>query len=139
VIHARRSLRGIALLLPFVAGCASSAPAELAPSDRPTVQLVIHNERTSTVTAYVQWEGLDASRLGVIGAGSSETYLPSYRGTALCVRFASFGNTSFSTAVPDREPPYPCESGVEVDRGQRLDVFLRADGGLCYLQHDLGC
>ena len=103
------------------------------------MQLVVHNERTSTVTAYVQWVGFQPTRLGVIGAGSSAAYLPAYRAGALCVWTTSFGNTASSTALPDRDPDLQCPTGIPVDRGQRMDVFLRQGGPTCYLQYDPEC
>jgi hypothetical protein len=122
--------------LPLVMGVAlgaSSCAGTTAGSDEPTVQLVIHNELPSTITAYMQWVGgANTIRLGVIGAHSSETYLPAYRGNALCLWTARFGDTSFSTTVPDR-PDLQCGSGMPVERGERLDMFLRPDR-TCFLQ-----
>lgn len=121
-----------------LAGCASSAPGEAPPNDEPTVELVVHNERSLAVTAYVQWQGLRPIRLGVIGAGRSATYLPGFRNGELCVLMTAAGNTSFSTAVPEREPAFRCSGGVRVERGQRMDVILREDQ-VCYLQEDPDC
>jgi len=128
----RRLVRGLPSLMGVALGAASCA-GTTAGSDEPTVELVIHNELPSTVTAYLQWEGgVNAIRLGVIGTNSSETYLPSYRGNALCVWTTRFGDTSFSTTVPDR-PDLQCRSGMPMERGERLDMFLRLDR-TCFLQ-----
>jgi hypothetical protein len=112
---------------------AASCAGTTAGSDEPTVELVIHNELPSTITAYLQWEGgTNPIRLGVIGANSSESYLPAYRANGLCVVTTRFGDTSFSTTVPDR-PDLQCRSGTPVERGERLDMFLRPDR-VCFLQ-----
>ena len=132
---ARPGVRSLLLLSTLAAaGCAGTTVGS---SDEPTVELVIHNERSRSVAAYVQWPGLRSVRLGVIAAGSSATYLPAFRG-ALCVSTTETGNTSFSTAVPERSPPGRCQEGIPVERGQRMDVFLH-DDRTCYLQYDPSC
>jgi len=126
--------------LPTLASCAPSPPGEISPSDEPTVELVVHNERALSLAAYVQWQGGGRPiRLGVIAAGSNATYLPVFRATGLCVMTTSLGNTSFGTAVPERAPTGRCQEGIPVERGQRMDVVLRRDGQTCYLQYDPDC
>jgi hypothetical protein len=56
----------LAVTLPTLASCASSTAGEPSPSELPTVELVIHNETERAVTAYLQWVGSRATRLGVI-------------------------------------------------------------------------
>jgi hypothetical protein len=128
----RHLVPGLPLVMGVALGTASCA-GTTAGGDEPTVELVIHNELPSTITAYMQWVGgTNTIRLGVIGANSSETYLPSYRANALCIWTARFGDTSFSTTVPDR-PDLQCRGGTPVERGERLDMFLRPDM-ICFLQ-----
>jgi hypothetical protein len=118
-----------------VSGCAGTRPGL---SDEPTVELVIHNEQTTAITVFVVWQGLSPTRLGVIGTGANETFLPPFRSSELCVATVPRQAPSFSATVPEREPR--CNTTfIPIERGDRVDIVYQRDGRVCYLQDDRGC
>jgi hypothetical protein len=132
---ARIGISALLLVAVSAAGCAGTAPGS---GDEPTVELVVHNERANSVTAFLQWEGRAPARLGEVAAGRSGTYLPRFGSGILCVTSSRFSSTTLGIAVPDRRPG-DCTPYVRVSPGERLDVVFHGDGRICYLQHDPPC
>ncbi len=108
----------------FVAACASSGEPFEEEGAR-DVQLLVENQRSSTVTAFYQWRHSSPVRLSEIEGGSSHfTQIP-VRGQELRVFFR---NPGLSPGDP-RGPEYAPARG-----GDAFEWVLRADGTIYYLR-----
>lgn len=105
-----RSIALLAWVVVLVSGCAG-APSGARLSDGPTVELVVRNERLSAISAYVEWQGARPIRLGEVPAGSTVTFLPSFRADELRVVFGALGSTAGGSTDPF----------VPVRRGDRME------------------
>lgn len=117
----------VSLVAACASGCASSQgnPFEEGDDGPGEVGLVVVNELTSTVTAYIQWRLGNPTRLAEIaGESSMMTSIP-VRGQELRVFFVNSGR---SPGDP-QEPDYAL-----ADAGDRFRWVLRTDGSVFYLR-----
>jgi hypothetical protein len=99
------------------AGCASggqASPEDLGGGPQ-TVELTVFNRADGTVTAFAQWRNGPRTRLGVLRAGTTESYLIPHRGSEIAL--------TFEAAVPPPATGYPSSYAptfVQIDMGDTL-------------------
>jgi hypothetical protein len=131
----RRSLFVLAAL--GAAACASSGQGSAEAGGDDSVQLVIINQYSGTVTAYAVW-GAGRIRLGDIGSNRERTFFPDRRSDRVAVGFEAIGapppgTTSGATRFRgggDSDPSSPrgTSESIAVVAGDAIEVRISAAG-----------
>jgi hypothetical protein len=118
--------------------CASSGRGA-AEGGEDTVQLVIINQYSGTVTAYAVW-GAGRNRLGDVGSNRERTFFPERRSDRIAVGFEAIGAPPAGTSSganrfgprgggdPDPSSPSGMSESIAVVNGDAVEVRISAAG-----------